>query len=166
MTGRSRRTPWRLEPTAGIRAAKWFVTLKCEGQSFLATEAQRTGELPAWQLLREGKPAGQILAAAREWEADVIVTGSHGRSGVLRLVLGKRPAVRRWSSGSGRSGRFLVPRAGQIFVSDTPFLVFNRPQEVTQQTDSASTMYLTPDHQGNGLLREATQPEFEGIGHA
>jgi len=32
--------------------------------------------------------ADQILAAAREWEADVIVIGTHGRSGVSRLVLG------------------------------------------------------------------------------
>jgi universal stress protein A len=42
----------------------------------------------AWQFLREGKPADEILAAAREWEADVIVIGTHGRSGVSRLVLG------------------------------------------------------------------------------
>ena len=76
------------QPDSGIPAAEWVATLKREGQSFLATAAQRTGEPPAWQFLREGKPADQILAAAREWEADVIVIGTHGRSGVSRLVLG------------------------------------------------------------------------------
>ncbi len=77
-----------LEPDSGISAAEWRATLKREGQAFLATAAQRTGETPAWQFLREGKPADQILAAAREWEADVIVIGTHGRSGVSRLMLG------------------------------------------------------------------------------
>ncbi len=75
-------------PDSGIPAAEWAATLKREGQSFLATTAQRTGEPPVWQFLREGKPADEILAAAREWEADLIVIGTHGRSGVSRLVLG------------------------------------------------------------------------------
>jgi nucleotide-binding universal stress UspA family protein len=76
------------QPDSGIPAAEWIATLKGEGQAFLATAAQRTGEPPAWQFLREGKPADQILAAAREWDADVIVIGTHGRSGISRLVLG------------------------------------------------------------------------------
>jgi nucleotide-binding universal stress UspA family protein len=77
-----------LQTDSGIPAAEWLTTLKREGQTFLATAAQRTGEPPPWQFLREGKPADQILAAAREWSADVIVIGTHGRSGVSRLVLG------------------------------------------------------------------------------
>ena len=77
-----------LQMDSGIPAAEWLATLKRDGQAFLATAAQRTGEPPAYQFLREGKPADQILAAAREWEADVIVIGTHGRSGVSRLVLG------------------------------------------------------------------------------
>ena len=75
-------------PDSGIPAVEWIATLKREGQAFLAAAAQRTHEPPAWQFLREGKPADQILAAAREWDADVIVIGTHGRSGVSRLVLG------------------------------------------------------------------------------
>jgi universal stress protein family protein len=55
---------------------------------FLAAAPQRTGVPPPWQFLREGKAADQILAAAREWEADVIVIGTHGRTGVSRIVLG------------------------------------------------------------------------------
>jgi nucleotide-binding universal stress UspA family protein len=77
-----------LQPESGIAAADWVATLKREGQVFLAAAAQRTGGPPAWQFVREGKPADQILAAAGEWDADVIVIGTHGRSGVSRLVLG------------------------------------------------------------------------------
>lgn len=76
------------QPDSGVSAAEWVAMLKREGQSLLAAAAQRTGVLPPWQFLREGKPADQILAAAREWEADVIVIGTHGRTGVSRVVLG------------------------------------------------------------------------------
>ncbi|MFN8515911.1 MAG: universal stress protein [Thermomicrobiales bacterium] len=39
-------------------------------------------------LLREGAPASDIVAAAQEWQADLIVVGTHGRGGLGRLVLG------------------------------------------------------------------------------
>jgi nucleotide-binding universal stress UspA family protein len=77
-----------LHQDSGIPASEWLATLRREGQAFLATAGQRTGRPPAWQFLREGKPADEILAAAREWEADLIVIGTHGRSGISRLILG------------------------------------------------------------------------------
>ena len=52
--------------TAGLRAAG------------LSAEADR----------REGDAATEILAAAVVSEADLIVIGSHGRTGLARLVLG------------------------------------------------------------------------------
>ena len=76
------------EPDGGIPAGESLATLKRECQAFLAAAAQRSGEPPPWQFLRERKPADEILAAAREWEADAIVIGTHGRSGMSRLVLG------------------------------------------------------------------------------
>lgn len=39
-------------------------------------------------LQRDGAPAPAILATAREWAADLIVIGTHGRSGLGRLALG------------------------------------------------------------------------------
>jgi nucleotide-binding universal stress UspA family protein len=36
----------------------------------------------------EGSPAEKILDAAEEWQADLIVVGSHGRSGIARFVMG------------------------------------------------------------------------------
>jgi nucleotide-binding universal stress UspA family protein len=46
----------------------------------------RTGGLRA--LLREGDPASEILAAAGELKATLIVMGTHGRTGIAHLFLG------------------------------------------------------------------------------
>lgn len=46
----------------------------------------QTGGLRA--LLREGDPASEILAAADEIKATLIVMGTHGRSGLAHLFLG------------------------------------------------------------------------------
>lgn len=47
--------------------------------------AQQTG---AMEFILTGSPATEIVKAAREWPADVIVIGSHGRRGVPRVLLG------------------------------------------------------------------------------
>ncbi len=59
------------------------------GRDLLQTAAVRvrTGEAP-WQFTPWGAPAEEIVAAAREWQADLIVLGTHGRSGVGRLLMG------------------------------------------------------------------------------
>jgi nucleotide-binding universal stress UspA family protein len=38
--------------------------------------------------VREGDPRTVIVDAADEWQADLIVVGSHGRTGIKRLFLG------------------------------------------------------------------------------
>jgi nucleotide-binding universal stress UspA family protein len=48
----------------------------------------REAGLQAESLRPEGDAATQILAAARAWPADIIVLGTHGRTGLARLVLG------------------------------------------------------------------------------
>lgn len=40
------------------------------------------------RLLVQGEPAEQILAAARDSRCDLIVMGTHGRSGLPRLLMG------------------------------------------------------------------------------
>lgn len=49
--------------------------------------ARRAG-LHADGEVREGKPAGEIVRAAQDLRADLIVMGTHGRSGFQRWVLG------------------------------------------------------------------------------
>lgn len=46
---------------------------------------------PRWQIESEtavGRPAEMILNRAREWSAELIVMGTHGRSALTRLMLG------------------------------------------------------------------------------
>jgi nucleotide-binding universal stress UspA family protein len=80
---------WRFAPEAGVPAATLMAEAKRDGQGLLTAAATRAaGPSPPWQFLRQGKPSEEIIAAAREWAADLIVLGTHGRSGVARAVLG------------------------------------------------------------------------------
>jgi nucleotide-binding universal stress UspA family protein len=59
----------------------------------LATEAVKTvrSSFPDWNIravAQFGSPASELLARADEWEPDLIVVGSHGRSAIGRLFLG------------------------------------------------------------------------------
>jgi nucleotide-binding universal stress UspA family protein len=40
------------------------------------------------RLIREGDPSADIVAAAKEWGADLIVMGAHARGAVARFLLG------------------------------------------------------------------------------
>jgi nucleotide-binding universal stress UspA family protein len=46
------------------------------------------GDVPVQTLVRVGKPAQQIVETARISKADLVVIGTHGRSGFERLMLG------------------------------------------------------------------------------
>jgi nucleotide-binding universal stress UspA family protein len=39
-------------------------------------------------VVRRGDPRSVILEEAKEWDADLIVVGSHGYTGIKRLLLG------------------------------------------------------------------------------
>lgn len=43
--------------------------------------------------MREGKPPDEIVIAAQEWSADLIVIGTHGRRGQQRLLVGSTAAA-------------------------------------------------------------------------
>jgi nucleotide-binding universal stress UspA family protein len=49
--------------------------------------ARRTG-IPASAILVEGLPTDEILRAARHQRADLIVLGTHGRTGLRRAFMG------------------------------------------------------------------------------
>jgi nucleotide-binding universal stress UspA family protein len=53
-----------------------------------AAEHLREAKFKVSTELAEGDPKSQILDAAGEWHADMIVLGSHGRSGLSRFLLG------------------------------------------------------------------------------
>jgi nucleotide-binding universal stress UspA family protein len=59
----------------------------------LAAQAAKTIQsgFPDWSIRAEarvGSPASELLTKADEWEPDLIVVGSHGRSAIGRLILG------------------------------------------------------------------------------
>ena len=60
------------------------------GQKQLAALAGKAakGGMKVVTLLAEGEPAEQIVKAARSTRADLVVVGTHGRSGFSRLFLG------------------------------------------------------------------------------
>jgi nucleotide-binding universal stress UspA family protein len=53
-----------------------------------ARERIAASELSVEASVREGDPRTVIVDAADEWQADLIVVGSHGRTGLTRLVMG------------------------------------------------------------------------------
>ena len=74
---------------SGIPVDQMWAILRREGQELLDTAAAAIPAHPhPWKFLREGPPAQELLAAAREWHAALLVLGTHGRSGVTRLLLG------------------------------------------------------------------------------
>ena len=74
---------------SGVPADQLLALAREDARRLLAEfQPQDPGASPAHEFLMEGKPATDIVRAAREWPADVLVIGSHGRRGVPRLVLG------------------------------------------------------------------------------
>jgi nucleotide-binding universal stress UspA family protein len=67
-------------------APEYRAQLAGELARFADTEREPSARLEFDVL--EGSPAGSILQAALEWPADLLVLGTHGRSGIQRLLLG------------------------------------------------------------------------------
>jgi nucleotide-binding universal stress UspA family protein len=63
---------------------------KAQHQHIAAEAAARLGESgrSADSEMRDGDAAGEIVAAAEQRQADLIVLGSRGRTGLTRLLLG------------------------------------------------------------------------------
>ncbi len=61
--------------------------LETHAEGALATVTERTGQ-PVTTTVRQGRPASEICAYAREVGADLVVTGTRGRHGENRLLLG------------------------------------------------------------------------------
>jgi len=76
--------------TARPGAFEWLRTLKEEEEKRLGAlvgEIYQKG-VKAYPVFKEGVPFREIPEAAREVEADLIVLGTHGRTGLDRLMMG------------------------------------------------------------------------------
>jgi nucleotide-binding universal stress UspA family protein len=76
-------------PEGGYPAGELVALAEQDGKRLLAGFSQRASiEPPPLEFVQVGKPATEIVRAAKEWPGDLIVIGSHGRGGVERLLLG------------------------------------------------------------------------------
>ncbi len=81
-----------IEPvyTADVGTGQIIEALRAEGKravEALAEQAEAKG-LTATTAVREGVPHKEILAYAEENDVDLVVMGTHGRSGLDRYLLG------------------------------------------------------------------------------
>jgi nucleotide-binding universal stress UspA family protein len=53
-----------------------------------AAETLRNSGLALETTVREGDPRTEIVDEAKDWSADLVVVGSHGRTGIKRWLLG------------------------------------------------------------------------------
>jgi nucleotide-binding universal stress UspA family protein len=72
----------------GIAPDQLIAEAERDARRMLAELKSLTPSLPALEFIRVGKPAHEILTAATEWPASVIVIGSHGRRGISRVLMG------------------------------------------------------------------------------
>jgi nucleotide-binding universal stress UspA family protein len=76
-------------PSAGVPsgAEEWYENAKVDADELL-TEATPKGGVDASTMTEVGRPARTIVEVADEAGYDHIVMGSHGRTGVSRIILG------------------------------------------------------------------------------
>lgn len=72
----------------GLELASILDSARKASDDVVARGAARCGALSVRTRVVEGPIVDGILAATSEWTGDLIVMGSHGRSGIARLVLG------------------------------------------------------------------------------
>jgi nucleotide-binding universal stress UspA family protein len=76
-------------PEGGIPAGELVTLAQQDAKRLLAAFGQRAALQPGpLEFIHTGKPAIEIVKAAGDWPADLVVIGSHGRGGVKRLLLG------------------------------------------------------------------------------
>ena len=71
-----------------LERARQEVTTRAERLTAGVAETLRAGGLTAEAAVRHGEPRAVIVDEAKEWDADLIVVGSHGYTGLTRWLLG------------------------------------------------------------------------------
>jgi nucleotide-binding universal stress UspA family protein len=73
---------------ATLDAVRSQQTSESKGITSRAAARVTTAGVASEIAVREGDPRSEIVDEAKEWGADLIVVGSHGRTGVKRWLLG------------------------------------------------------------------------------
>ncbi len=78
-----------MAPDGGVPVGDLKTEAEAEGKRLLSGLAARARLAePALAFLQIGAPAAEIVQAARDWQADIVVIGSHGRGGITRALVG------------------------------------------------------------------------------
>jgi nucleotide-binding universal stress UspA family protein len=72
----------------GFVEAERISDLHERADHFLRHAKHRAGNVLSEAIMREGVAPVEIIAAAKEWKADLIIVGSHNRGRFSRLILG------------------------------------------------------------------------------
>jgi len=72
----------------GVLAGEAIKRAKEDGKEVIAAIRQRAPQLAALEFMPIGRASAEIVKAAKEWPANLIVIGSHGRGGIQRAVRG------------------------------------------------------------------------------
>jgi nucleotide-binding universal stress UspA family protein len=72
----------------GFVEVERIADLRERADHYLKHAQHRAGSIPSDMILREGVAAAEIIAAAKDWNADLIILGSHNRGRFSRLILG------------------------------------------------------------------------------
>lgn len=76
-------------PDSGVPAETLISMAEQEGKRLVAAFRQNMpAGSTALEFVEIGQTATKIAEAARQWPADLIVVGSHGRKGITRTLLG------------------------------------------------------------------------------
>ncbi len=76
-------------PEGGYPASVILDECRQDARRLLKSASLRIGgDPPPWEYLVEGSPSREIVRTAEEWNADLIVLGTHARSGIARAFLG------------------------------------------------------------------------------
>lgn len=73
---------------AGILPEQALIVLKKEAEQTLDELATMYNGKEILKFMPEGHPTKDIIKTAEIWEADLIVMGTHGRTGLLHLLVG------------------------------------------------------------------------------
>ena len=74
---------------AQVPSAELLAELRRKGNEMLQSAARRVpAKLAAQTILKEGKPADEVVEAASEAKVQLVVLGTHGRSRLSHLLLG------------------------------------------------------------------------------
>ena len=72
----------------GITHEQALIVLKREAEQTLDQLAAMYNGTDLVKLMPEGHPREEIIKTAEVWEADLIVVSTHGRTGLMHLLLG------------------------------------------------------------------------------